>query len=215
VIGDCHDRLAAVQRTSGITAWRAGMQTQTSPARSVVAVVPRTGHRVGQGFKGAVQPTRTLEAKQQPAELVLQGEHPLDGTEPFCEDGRVGQGGLRPRRGRLRPCEFRLMSPSGARLLRLDPHDPGVFLFTVSRAADANAHMPFMRTCSADARHLYRFFADRYVFLHSVNTALTIRRFFDRVRPLRLHTPPDIASRPSGHRPCGGRALRRDATSDG
>jgi hypothetical protein len=47
--------------------------------------------RMRQGFKGTVQPTRTLEAKQQPAELVLQGKHTLDGTEPLCEDGRVGQ----------------------------------------------------------------------------------------------------------------------------
>jgi hypothetical protein len=104
--------------------------------------------RMRQGFKGTVQPTRTLEAKQQPAELVLQGKHTLDGTEPLCEDGRVGQR-LAPSPGSPSTVRVSADAAVGSRWLRSDPHDPGAFLFTVSRAADTDVHMPFMRTCPA------------------------------------------------------------------
>src|SRR5476649_2527760 len=59
--------------------------------RSGLAVMPQVDHRVGEGFEGVVQLTDALKAKQQTPELIFPGKQPLDGTEPFFEDGWIEQ----------------------------------------------------------------------------------------------------------------------------
>jgi len=53
--------------------------------------VPQVDHRVGQGLECVVHGADALEANQHAAELVLQGEHALDGAESFLEDRRIEQ----------------------------------------------------------------------------------------------------------------------------
>ncbi len=57
--------------------------------RLALAEMPQIDHRVCQSFQGIVQLTDPLEAQQQATELMLPGEHSLDGEKTFLKDCRV------------------------------------------------------------------------------------------------------------------------------
>ncbi|MGF6483094.1 hypothetical protein [Paraburkholderia sp. JPY419] len=74
---------------NAITARSANDVPQDLGVRSALAVVPKIDQGVGESLEGVVHVTDAFEAQQQAAELVLPGEHALDGPKAFLEDGLI------------------------------------------------------------------------------------------------------------------------------
>src|SRR3954466_4059958 len=59
--------------------------------RSALAVVPEIDHGIGKGLEGVMDLTEAIKAKQEPAELVFPGKHPLDRVRSFVKYRRIEQ----------------------------------------------------------------------------------------------------------------------------